>query len=144
MASRPDQIYASFMLERELVEPKKWRLTIEARREKAKALAETGMSQRKIAEVLGVDKRTIGRDLAQDAPESGAKRPTDHRDTRRKAAILSNEAVAVSAQVRPLVDEGGVVRKLSMVAACKALLLAIKTDRAVAAALGRARHMRVS
>lgn len=52
------------------------RLTVTARRETAAKLIEGGMSQRRAAKMLGVDHKTVQRDLAQDAPLSGEKRAT--------------------------------------------------------------------
>jgi hypothetical protein len=135
---------ARFMLELGLVEPEKLRLTVAARREKAKALVEGGMSQRAAAAALGVSHTTVQNDLAANLPENGNYLATD-RPARREEAILNNEALAaVSVQVRHHVDEAGVVRKPSMVQACKDLLAEIKMDPALAAALGGARHSRVS
>jgi N6-adenosine-specific RNA methylase IME4 len=53
-----------------LVEPDKLRLTIEARRERAKELIDSGMSQRKAAEALGVDEKTVRNDLRITSAES--------------------------------------------------------------------------
>jgi predicted transcriptional regulator len=148
MASRPDQTRVALQegpLELELLEPEKWRLTIAARRAKAKELIATGMSIRDAAAALGVSKSTVHDDVSGNRTK-GVQEPDLVIDRgARSAAILDSEALApVSAQVRPLVDEGGVVRKLSMVAACQALLVEIRKDpAAVAAALGRARHTRV-
>jgi hypothetical protein len=47
-----------------LVEPDKLRLTIEARRAKAKELVEGGLSQRDVAQALGVSVGTVNNDLA--------------------------------------------------------------------------------
>jgi transposase len=47
------------------------------RREAAVKLVESGLSRREAAKILGVDHRTIGRDLGQDSPESGEGSPTD-------------------------------------------------------------------
>jgi hypothetical protein len=78
-----------------LVEPDKLRLTIEARREKAKALTDAGMSQREAAEALGVGVATVNRDLAfQNGTESVPELNASDRDARREAAIVGNEALA--------------------------------------------------
>jgi transposase len=136
-----------------LIEPEKWRLTVAARREKAKALVDGGMSQRAAAAALEVDKRTIGRDLRHCAPESGAMCPIDEwmdgdrdvteRLARREAAILANEALAaVSAQVRHLIGEGLVDAdqlRLTIEARrqkAKELVVGGMSTRDVAAALG--------
>jgi hypothetical protein len=52
------------------------RLTIAARRETASNLVKGGMSQRQAAKELGVDHKTVQRDLAQSAPQDGEKRAT--------------------------------------------------------------------
>ena len=52
-----------------LVEPDKLRLTIEARREKVKQLIDAGMSQRKAADELGVDEKTVRNDLRNSSAE---------------------------------------------------------------------------
>jgi N6-adenosine-specific RNA methylase IME4 len=84
-----------------LVEPDKLRLTIEARREKAKKLIDAGMSQRDVAAALRVNQSTVSRDLMQDASESDAERITD-RDERREAAIVANEALAQAEVLEPI------------------------------------------
>jgi hypothetical protein len=43
-------------------------------------MVDAGMSQRQAAKALGVDKRTIGRDLGHSAPKNGAKCPTPPED----------------------------------------------------------------
>jgi N6-adenosine-specific RNA methylase IME4 len=67
-----------------LVEADKLRLTIEARREKAKELIEGGLSQRKVAEALGVTHTTIQRDLEHNVPENGTQRAISDRNERVK------------------------------------------------------------
>lgn len=52
------------------------RLTIAKRQEKAKALVDSGMSQRQAAKALGVGRGTVQRDLDRNGPESGPKRAT--------------------------------------------------------------------
>jgi Trp operon repressor len=72
-----------------LVEPDKLRLTIEARQEKAKALVEGGLSQRKAAEHLGVSVGTVNSDLGVqklNEKRSEVERTSD-RDERREAAL---------------------------------------------------------
>jgi hypothetical protein len=54
---------------------KRLRLTVAARQQEAKKLIASGVSKRKVGKMLGVDKRTVGRDVGQNAPKSGAKRP---------------------------------------------------------------------
>jgi N6-adenosine-specific RNA methylase IME4 len=86
-----------------LVEPDKLRLTIEARREKAKQLTEAGMSQRKAAEALGVGIATGNRDLAfQNETESVPELNASDRDARREAAIVSNGALAAVEVLEPI------------------------------------------
>ena len=58
----------------------KMRLTIGARKEKAKELVNGGLSLRQAAKVLGVNKRTIARDVGQNAPQSGAQSPRQEKD----------------------------------------------------------------
>jgi hypothetical protein len=70
------------------------RLTIAARAEEAQRLVDSGMSQRGAAKVLGVDKRTIGRDLGHNAPECGAKSPSDSQPSRRESIRTKNEELA--------------------------------------------------
>jgi hypothetical protein len=74
-----------------LVEPHKLRLTIEARRDKAKQLTDAGMSQQEIAATLGVNQSTISRDLMQDASKSDAGCISD-RDERREAASATKRS----------------------------------------------------
>ena len=85
-----------------LVEPDKLRLTIEARREKAKELVESGMSQRKAADALGINQSTVSRALMQDASKSDADCITSDRDERREAAIVGNEALAAVEVIEPI------------------------------------------
>jgi N6-adenosine-specific RNA methylase IME4 len=89
------------LVEAGLVEPDKLRLTIEARREKAKELTAAGMSQRKAAEALGVTHTTVQNDLASLLPQGGNKVATD-RDERREAAIVGNEALAAVEVLEPI------------------------------------------
>ncbi|MGP0084635.1 MAG: hypothetical protein ACLP0B_13540 [Steroidobacteraceae bacterium] len=56
--------------------PDKMRLTVAARREVATKLVESGMSQRKAAKMLGVDHKTIAKDVGKNSPRSGDKFPT--------------------------------------------------------------------
>jgi hypothetical protein len=76
-----------------LVDPEKLRLTIEARRARARELVEGGMSTREAAATLGTSQSTIMRDLNRSGSESEPERISDP-DERREAAILSNEALA--------------------------------------------------
>jgi predicted transcriptional regulator len=62
-------------------------LRLEARRAKAKELVESGLSQRKVAEALGVGEATVRRDLRQDGAESAPESRTLDRDERREAAL---------------------------------------------------------
>jgi DNA-binding CsgD family transcriptional regulator len=79
-----------------LVEPDKLRLTIEARGAKAKQLTEDGMSQRKAAEALGVDEKTVRNDLRNLSAEGADIIRTSDRDEPREAAIVANEAFAMT------------------------------------------------
>jgi hypothetical protein len=102
------------------------------------------MSQRQAAAALGVSLGTVNSDLAfNNRTESVQELNATHRDAQREALVLNNEAPAmVSAEVHHLVDEIGVVRKPSMLAACQALLVEIKRDRAaVTAAMRRGRGL---
>lgn len=74
------------------------RLTIAARRETATKLVKGGMSQRQAAKALGVDKRTIGRDVGQDAPNSGAKRTTKAERRAQRELDLANAQTALPTQ----------------------------------------------
>jgi hypothetical protein len=65
--------FFDYGIKRGLTTPEAFRLTIAKRKETARALVNSGMSQRAAAKVLGVDHATIQRDVAQDAPKSGAK-----------------------------------------------------------------------
>lgn len=85
-----------------LVEPDKLRLTIEARREKAKALTDGGLSQRQAAEALGISRGALRNDLGHFSPESGPETPASDRDERREAAIVSNEALAAADVLEPV------------------------------------------
>jgi N6-adenosine-specific RNA methylase IME4 len=67
-----------------LVEADKLRLTIEARREKAKELVEGGLSQRDAAKALGVDEKTVRNDLRNDSAESAEQFRTPDRVERTK------------------------------------------------------------
>jgi len=79
------------------------RLTVAARRETAAKMIEAGMSQRQAAKALGVDKRTIGRDLGgAERPKSGAERTTKagrraqrERDLAGKQAALPSKRYGV-------------------------------------------------
>jgi hypothetical protein len=64
--------HSTVLFDRGLVEPDKLRLTIEARKEKAKELIDAGLSQRQAAQALGVDETTVRlrQTAAQDAAES--------------------------------------------------------------------------
>jgi N6-adenosine-specific RNA methylase IME4 len=53
----------------------KLRLSISDRQAMVGRLIDAGMSQRDAAKALGVDKRTVGRDLGRNAPKSGAHAP---------------------------------------------------------------------
>jgi N6-adenosine-specific RNA methylase IME4 len=71
-----------------LVEPEKLRLTIEARRDKAKELVDAGMSQRQVAEALRVGVATVNRDLAF---QSGTESVPDRNErTKQKQEVRRN------------------------------------------------------
>ena len=53
----------------EIAAPASLQNRIDERRERARKLAEAGAGQRAIAHALGVDKRTVGRDLGANAPD---------------------------------------------------------------------------
>lgn len=59
------------------IDAQKLRLTVEARREAAAKLIESGMSQREAAKELGVGRGTIQRDLTHIGPESGPERASN-------------------------------------------------------------------
>jgi len=67
---------AQWGLERGHITPAQLRLTVEARREQAAKLIESGMSQRKAAKELGVSKNTVRRDMVHNGPKTGPKRTT--------------------------------------------------------------------
>jgi N6-adenosine-specific RNA methylase IME4 len=73
----------------------KLRLTVAARRETASKLIEGGMSQRQAAKALGVGKDTIRRDVAQNAPESGAMRATKAERRAEREIELAAKVVAL-------------------------------------------------
>jgi hypothetical protein len=56
-----------------LVDPERYRLTVEARKEEVKRLAAEGKSEVKIAEDLGVDRGTVRRDLGKGCSKSNSK-----------------------------------------------------------------------
>jgi hypothetical protein len=66
-------------ISRKLVAPEDYQRTIEKRRADAKTLVNSGMSRRKTAKALGVSKDTIRRDVAHNAPNSGAQCATPTR-----------------------------------------------------------------
>jgi N6-adenosine-specific RNA methylase IME4 len=74
------------------------RLTVAARRETATKLIEAGMSQRQAAKVLGVDHKTVQRDLAQDAPPSGEKRATKAERRAERELELASKQTALPSQ----------------------------------------------
>jgi hypothetical protein len=124
------------------------------------------VSNRQIARMLGVDESTVRKDLAGNPALTGAKAAAPgaveglgrsdlaaNAASRRKNTYNDNALEQLSAAFASLGREQSVAvlhhyenpHKPSMVACCKDLLAAIKTDPAAfAAALGRARHTRVS
>jgi N6-adenosine-specific RNA methylase IME4 len=85
-----------------LVEPEKLRLTIEARREKAKQLVAGGLSQRQAAAELGVSKSALNRDLSHNGTQSVPERDTTDREERREEAAISNAATAAVVVLDPV------------------------------------------
>jgi N6-adenosine-specific RNA methylase IME4 len=77
-----------------LVEPDKLRLTIEARREKAKELVESGMSVRNAAAALRIPKSTLHDDVSGSRTQNIREPDASDRDERREAVVLANEALA--------------------------------------------------
>jgi N6-adenosine-specific RNA methylase IME4/predicted transcriptional regulator len=69
----------------------------ELRLEAAQKLIDSGMSQRAVARVLGVDHATIQRDLARNAPKSGAECATQAPTTNSPATKARRAAVAEKA-----------------------------------------------
>jgi hypothetical protein len=96
-----------------LIAPDKLRDTIEARREKARALVDAGLSQRQAAAELGVAETTVRRDLRHNVAESAPESRTDERDERR----LKNEALAAIEAEALGVDETTIRRDLRQSAA---------------------------
>jgi phage N-6-adenine-methyltransferase len=68
--------FFDYGMKRGLTSPEEVRLTIAKRKETARALVEGGMSQRQVADLLGVNHKTIQRDVAQNAPNGGANSAT--------------------------------------------------------------------
>jgi hypothetical protein len=66
--------------EKGLLDIEKVRLTVSARKEKAKELVDAGMSQRQAAKVLGVSHTAIQKDLATKLPNDGNKVATPEQD----------------------------------------------------------------
>jgi len=87
-----------------LYKPEALRLTIQARKEAVKKLADQGMSERDIATTVGVGRDTVRRDLGRKAPEFGAKGPD--RDAA-KAAKSANAATpkASKSDAKGIVDD---------------------------------------
>lgn len=75
------------------IDEQQLRLTIQARRQKAKELTDAGMSQRQAAKALGVSHQTIMRDVDQDGPESGPERTTTKAERRaqREAELAAKQ-----------------------------------------------------
>jgi len=81
--------------------PEKMRLTVAARKEAATKLVASGMSQRQAAKLLGVDKRTIGRDVGHNAPKCGAKSVTNSTATRARRALVRERACSGGVTAAP-------------------------------------------
>src|SRR5262249_14544327 len=78
------------------------RLTIAARAETAKKLIKSGLSQREAARLLGVNHKTIQRDVAHNAPKSGAKSAATNKPaTRARRAAIAENAAAAGVTVLP-------------------------------------------
>jgi transcriptional regulator with XRE-family HTH domain len=92
--------HVSVLVDRGLVEPDKLRLKIEARKEKAKELIDAGMSQRQAAKALGVDERTVRRDMRPDAAENAAERRTPEPSLFQAEPPIDDAKAAESARER--------------------------------------------
>jgi predicted transcriptional regulator len=87
---------------------------IEARREKAKALVEGGMSQRQAAEALGVSVGTVNSDLAfSNRTENVQELNAGDRDERREAAIIANLLIGCFRPVSGHIETSGARRRSS-------------------------------
>jgi len=73
------------------------RLTISKRRETAQAMIESGMSQRQVAKVLGVNEKTIRNDTRNNSAESAEKvrSPAEKRETALRAQLKLAQTPAV-------------------------------------------------
>ena len=89
-----------------------FRLTVEARKQKAAKLIENGMSQRTAAKVLGISHTQIYRDVAPKVPKTGTKGATEPKSRKRQKkreekigqenlrnALLMNSAAAIECAV---------------------------------------------
>ena len=85
-------------IKKKLFKPEAIRLTVSARQQEARKLIASGMSPRKAAKALGVHRRTVERDVAQNAPKSGARRAT-------KAERRAEREVELAAKVVALPDK---------------------------------------
>jgi len=81
--------FYDYGIDRGLTSAEDVRFTITKRQEEAKRLVNGGMSQRKAAKLLGVGKDTVRRDVAHNAPKSGAQCATKPARTR-----TAHEAIA--------------------------------------------------
>jgi hypothetical protein len=62
---------------RGFAKPEDYRLTVEKRKEVVKVLTDQGLSQRNVAKALGVDKKTVLRDLGKGKSKAGPNAPID-------------------------------------------------------------------
>lgn len=75
--------------------PEKLRLTIAARRETATKMIEGGMSQRRVAKVLGVSHTQVAKDLAPKLPKDGNKVATKAERRAQRELELAGEQAAL-------------------------------------------------
>lgn len=92
--STPDEVrdHVEQLVGGKHVDATQLRLTVAARQIQASALVGAGVSLRKAAKQLGVDKRTIGRDMGRNAPKSGAKSPPQSHLSRIRKKSANNSA----------------------------------------------------
>lgn len=89
-----------------LLDSDRMQLTLPARREHVQKLAELGLSQRKIAALLGVSRGAVESDLAYFKPDSGLKEAT--RDEKEAATRDKNAALKL-VQPAPVVKRYGTI-----------------------------------
>lgn len=91
-------------IQRGLTKPEDVRLTIEKRKETARALVDSGMSQRDAAKALGVSSKTIQRDLGQNVQENETECPVTETTTKAAATRTAHEQIAKFAFSQPAKD----------------------------------------